>query len=215
MTKPKQKHAPKNFLRYLLDKYILFQRDFFIETTLSVEECVKSMLALSQEEREDEFNARRITPYVTTATESTGVVYFIVIAEQQIRSSYVQSANAEGSIESDEERTTRITGKVLMSGLAFWGMIGLGGLLLLIFIMANSIIDMATSQWSTVSILILFGAFMIYSWTQMYRDRNYLVQQIQHAIQNAEREVHLSKAKNEDIIPQASVDKYQSHHAKE
>jgi hypothetical protein len=212
MTKHKQ--PPQNFLRYLLDKYILFQRDFHIATPANVEDCVKSMLALSQEEREDEFNARRISPYVTTAMESSGVVYFIVIAEQQIRSSYVQSANAEGCIESDEERTTRITGKVLMSVLAFWGMIGLCGFLLLIFVVANSIIGAATSQWSTISILVLFGTFMIYSWIRMYRDRNYLVQQIQHAIENAGREAHLSKAKNESSSQLLdNTSEYQSHHA--
>ena len=55
--------------------------------------------------------------------------------------------------------------------------------------------------------LTAYSVMLTYYWIGMYRDRNYLVQQLRQAIDNAE-------AKNEPISqPLDDSSEYQSHHA--
>src|SRR5688500_7658936 len=110
MTKPKHKQTPKNFFRYFVDEYILFRRDFEIETIASVEHCTKSILELSETNRIQELKRRRLRASYTTQKGLSTIVSFKVIAEEFGKRDYEQSAVAEGTIEADGD-TTLITVK--------------------------------------------------------------------------------------------------------
>jgi hypothetical protein len=196
MTKPKHKQPPKNFFRYFVDEYILFRRDFVIETPASVEDCAKALLALAETTPQDTKN-RRLKASCRTARGLSTSMYFKVIAEQQMRqkSIYEESSVAEGTIQSDGD-ITLIRGKVLMSGSEGWGVIVIFGFLLLTLIVFN-IIGIHKYQGEILIALVFSGLVSIFSWLQMYRDRNFLVGQIQQAIDNAESS--MSKIKNEDV----------------
>lgn len=51
MTKSKSKSPQKNILRYLLDEYVLFRREFVIETSASVQDCATRLDELSYENK--------------------------------------------------------------------------------------------------------------------------------------------------------------------
>jgi hypothetical protein len=197
MHKNKHKQPPKNFFRYFVDEYILFRRDFVIETSASIENCANQLRQLSHE-KQGCWNSRRILVSVTNISSKR---HFKISTKQPAKRIYMESASAEGSIERYIDATTFVSGTVLMSGWQYWAaIIGLGSLMVVTLVFGGAY-DVLRNNWVIASVYFgSFGVLISYSWLKMYTDRNYLVQQIQHAIQNAEREAHLSKAKNEQII---------------
>jgi hypothetical protein len=212
MTKPKHKQPHKNFFRYFVDEYILFRRNFVIETPASVEDCANQLRQLSHE-KQGCWNSRRILVSVTNISSTR---HFKISTEQPARRVYMESASAEGSIERYIDTTTFVGGTVLMSGWQYWAaIIGLVSLMGVTLVFGGAY-DVLRVNW--IIALVYFGSFgvlIFYSWLKMYVDRNYLVEQIQHAIQNAELEAHLSKAKNEPMTqPFDDSSEPQSHQSK-
>ena len=195
MDKPKHKTPPKNFFRYLLDEYILFRRDFVIETTASVEDCAKCLSDLSGT-RLGWWRSGRVRVFIK---EISDVRHFDIYSERPQRFGYTQSASAEGIIKQDDYGTTLVSGKVLMSGFIYWiGIIALGILLIIMIFILNT--NDVQEDWSSVGIgFAFYGTFIIFNWLRMYLDRNSLLKKIQIAVSNAESRKITEKIKSNDI----------------
>ena len=189
MDKIKRKTPPQTFLHYLLDEYILFRRDFVIETAASIGACEKYMRELTYR-RTGWFFTPRVE---VTLHEALGIRHFNIAIKQRQKRGYSQTANAEGILEYQDSETTLITGKVLMSGFSYWiAIVFLLAVLLIPIIHTNR--DNQTVEWSTVGLyVVLVSAFIIILWLRMYLDRNYLLKQLQWAIYSAEMDKNLAQ----------------------
>jgi hypothetical protein len=198
MTKPKHKQPPKNFLRYFVDEYILFRRDFVIETSASIEDCAEHLHKLNDNGHWF-FGSRSIISSVSLNYVSAPRSFKICAERTTQKAIDMPFASVEGTIERGTNNTTIVVAHAS---------IPLLDIIMLTFIIF-AILQLTISGLAWV--VILYGCVVVLTRWRMYRDRNYLVQQIQHAIQNAEQEAHLSKAKNEQIIePFDDSSEYQS-----
>jgi hypothetical protein len=126
MAKSKRKVQQQNLLQYFLNEFIFFRRDFVFETQLSPEQAAENLQQLNFE-NQGCWRSRRIIAEVNHEAEE---ITFELKTEQASRSSYSQSAKAEGIIYVDEQGTTLLEGTVTMGGLAYW----LGLFFVLVFI---------------------------------------------------------------------------------
>jgi hypothetical protein len=213
MTKPKQ--PPKNFFLYFVDEYILFRRDFVIDTTASVEECVHQLSQLSYEKRGC-LSRQRISVYLTHS-DMSAIRYFVIKAEEGTKAGKNQTARVEGGIQQVGDDITFITGKVLMPPWESLKLIGIFGVLLLLFGiivragMLNSPLTPDTLKgWFMSGVVSLV---MIYDWLSMYKDRNYLMNRVQYAISIAEMSAAKKNEPMTDLYDASS--EYQSQHNNE
>jgi hypothetical protein len=86
-----------------------------------------------------------------------------------------------------------------MSGLTYWiRIVGLGIFLVIVMFVLDS--NTIREDWSPVVIgFAFYSTFIIYNWVSMYLDRNFLLQQIQMAVHNAESNKITEKIKAEYI----------------
>jgi hypothetical protein len=191
MDKIKPKTAPQTFLHYLLDEYILFRRDFVIETPATIGAIERRLRELNYQRP-----AWFFTPRVdVTLHEALGIRHYNIAIHQRQKRGHSKTASAEGILEYQDIETTRITGKVLMAGFSNWmAIVFLLAVLLIPIIHFNQ--DNRTLEWSTVALYIaLLSAFFIILWARMYMDCNYLLKQLQWAVYSAERDKNLAQEK--------------------
>jgi hypothetical protein len=192
MTKSKHKQPPKNFFRYFVDEYILFRRDFVIETTASVEVCIYQLVELSREK--DEHSNSRTTAVSIMPLSPTTSSFKIHYAEPE--DSYGQGISVEGSIERDDDGMTLITGRVLLFGWGYW--LWIVFILLLVAIHMNNITDLR-GMLGLLCISTLPLGWISFLWSRMFAVRKQLLLRIEQTIRYAEMESNLSKAKNEQF----------------
>lgn len=186
MSKSKHKAKQQNFLQYFLNEFIFFRRDFSFVTHLSPEQAANNLRQLNFENQ----GCRRSRRIIAEVTDGFSEYSFEVKTEQPSKNRYAQSAKATGTIFADDDGVTIIEGTVTMGGLAYWiGVIFLLAIMMFAYIQVNS-----TSSSPVVFPIIVYGAILFYLWIQMYRDRNYLIQIIDYAI-NGDKAKHIGKSR--------------------
>lgn len=191
MDKVKRKTPPQTFFHYLLDEYVLFRRDFVIETPATIGAIEKRMRELTYQ-RPGWFFTPRVEVYLH---EALGIRHFNIAIKQRQKRGHSQTANAEGILEYQDSETTRITGKVLMSGLSYWvAIVFLLAVMLIPIIHFNQ--ENQTVEWTSVgAYTALLTIFVVILWLRMYLDRNYLLKQLQWAVYSAEMDKNLAQEK--------------------
>ena len=192
MDKLKHKTPPKSFLRYLLDEYILFRRDFVIETPASVEDCVQSLKDLQNHKH----GFLRSRTFNVTLSNSDDIPHFVMLVIHSHDSGRMgelrgdESARAEGAISLTPDGLTVIAGTVVMSGWMYWIVITAALVFLVYSLLAGNVFPIYSLMALTMIIIL---------WITMYSHSRYLLQQIEKAINNAEPLKITEKIKSNDI----------------
>lgn len=190
MTKPKNK-TQRNFFQYFVDEFILFRRDFRIESNLTTKACAK---VIQQNLSHKELPARSPhKPIVKASISEKGETYkFIMWLKQRQQYNYLENASAKGVIHNTTGQQTIIEGTAQMTGWMAW-------VFILLFIGIAFTIPMSvnsSSDWFINLFVVFLGLGF---WWSMYQDRNQLITLIMDAIQLAEEEQSMSRLQNEDI----------------
>jgi hypothetical protein len=172
MQKPKHKATQKNFLRYLVDEYILFRRDFLFLPQVSPEILAEKLDKLDYEKKSSQQRERRIQAHIVKAENQW---HFEILAEQPVsgknrnytpnNSGYNQTASATGSIYLDDDGKTLMEGTVVVAGEKFWLGLGAGLLGIVLFTACTAMLDSFSNGF--YGIIPFFLICMVFLWIQM------------------------------------------------
>jgi hypothetical protein len=153
--------AQKNFLSYLFDEFVLFRRDFVIETALEPQEIIERISSL---ENESIGCLWRRGVIVEIGKSKDGETTFRLTAKTPSRNRADSSAYIEGEIFDRADAQTRVAATAMIAGGIYWLAVIWTVFMLTVFFR---------------DALALFGTFalavLIFNYIQMYVNRNYLI----------------------------------------
>jgi hypothetical protein len=176
-TKPKRKAKQKNFLQHFVDEYILFRRDFYFESDIEPESLIERI-------RYHRPKANRWwgTESIHTNLEVINEDWKLLIqAKKHRKSDYIETARAVINFR-PQNNLIQIDGVVTINATMLWI-----GLIVTIFLgLIHWCLSKTASYNNSLLYLILLQyIFLIFEWTKLYIDRNYLYKLVKNAVESA------------------------------
>ncbi len=178
MSKSKRKPQPLSPLRQFWREF-LFTKPFYFESNASPSNVRQSLqqLKLQKGSLFNNWRNRVVVGYTNQGTT------FTLERERRGRSSYYANARAKGEITfHDTLERTIIQGEAKFLASSYLPFFIIVTILIFFFTIS---LTQSDDQDAALLTLILFVGMMAWTWVRMYRDRNHLIQDIEHAIYNA------------------------------
>jgi hypothetical protein len=177
MIKPKRKPAPKNFLRYFVDEFILFRRDFYFELEIEPEKLIER-IRYYRPETNRWWGIESIHTNLEVISDGWKL---LIQSKKRGKTDYIETAKAVLKLRT-QNKVMQVDGVVTINATMLW--IGL------IVIMFLGLIHWGLSKTvsynnSLLYLILIQCLYLIFAWTKLYRDRNHLFKLIQEAVESA------------------------------